>query len=120
MLGQVQQLETPSIYYGVIVPLLILLGGAISLMVIGSLLPRRPQRSWHAFATIATAGASIVSALVVWGRVRDEGGVITVADAVRIDTLTLFLWVVIASSVVVTALLSEGYLPRERLESSEP
>lgn len=120
MLGQVQQLDTPAIDYGALVPLLILIGGSLALMVVGSLLPRRPRWSWHALVTIATAGASVISALVVWGRIRDEGGVLTVADAVRVDTLTLFLSVVIGSSVVVTALLTESYLRREKLESPEP
>jgi hypothetical protein len=43
-----------------------------------------------------------------------------VADAFRVDGLTVFLGIVICAGVVLTALLANGYLRRERLEGPSP
>lgn len=174
MFAEVQTLNTPHVEFSVLLPMLIMLGGALLLLVIGSFLPRRStlpwnplagwiiglaaaihpllawlttvswhrvdavlavvavlfiglaatcrqatRVTWHAPAAIAIAGASIASSLVLWFRVRDEGPIRAMADAVRIDGLTVFLSIVICISVIITALLAEGYLRRERLEGSE-
>ena len=113
------QLETPSVEYSALLPVLILLGGAVLLLVIGALLPRRSRISWHAPFAIAVAAASIISAVPLWFRTRDDGPISVVANAVRVDGLTIFLTIVIASGVILTALLAEGYLRRERLEGPE-
>ncbi|MEO6989863.1 MAG: NADH-quinone oxidoreductase subunit N [Aquihabitans sp.] len=174
MFAEVQTLNTPEVEFSVLLPMLIMMGGALLLLVAGSFLPRRsavpwnplagwiigivaavhpllawlsdvswhridavlavvavlflglavscrqPTRvSWHAPAAILIASASISSSVVLWFRVRDDGPIRAVGDAVRIDGLTVFLAIVIATSVIITALLSEGYLRRERLEGSE-
>ena len=174
MFAEVQTLNTPHVEFSVLLPMLIMMGGALLLLVIGAFLPRRStvawhplagwiigvlaaihpllgwlttvswqridavlavvavlflglavtcrkatQVSWHAPAAIVVAGASISSSVVLWFRVRDDGPIRAMGDAVRIDGLTIFLSIVIAASVIITALLAEGYLRRERLEGSE-
>ncbi|HEX2576038.1 MAG TPA: NADH-quinone oxidoreductase subunit N [Aquihabitans sp.] len=172
--AQELELDTPSVEFSALAPVLVLLGGAIVLMVVGAMLPRRgrapwhplaavvlglallvapvvvlaqgdtttrwqnllavagvvllllaatfrrPGRfSWHAPFTALVAAASIVTAVPLWFRARDEGTIRVVADAVRVDGLAVFLIVVIAVSVILTALLAEGYLRRERLDGPE-
>ncbi len=174
MFAEVQTLNTPHVEFSVLLPMLIMMGGALLLLVVGAFLPRRStvpwhplagwivgaaaavhpllawltdvswhridavlvvvaalslglavtcrttaRVSWHAPAAIVVAGASIASSVVLWFRVRDGGPIRAVADAVRIDGLTVFLAIVIASSVIITSLLADGYLRRERLEGSE-
>ena len=113
------RLQTPSVEFSALLPVLILLGGAILLLVIGALLPRRSRYSWHAAFAIAVALASIISAIPLWFRTRDDGPISVVANAVRVDGLTIFLTIVIVGGVILTALLAEGYLQRERLEGPE-
>ncbi len=113
------ELQTPPVEASTILPLLILLGGAIALMVIGALLPRQSRYPWHAAFTVLVAGASIVSAIPLWFRARDDGPMRVLADAVRVDGLTVFFGIVIAGGVLLTALLTDGYLRRERLEGPE-
>ena len=48
LFAQVQKLATPEVAFSTIAPVLIMLGGAVVLLVAGSLLPRRPRVSWHA------------------------------------------------------------------------
>jgi NADH-quinone oxidoreductase subunit N len=119
MLAQVRELDTPQVEWSALAPMLVLLGGAVLLMVVGSLLPRRSRIAWHAGFTVLVAAGSVAAAVPLWFRVRDDGPIDAVAAAVRIDGLTVFLGVVIAVSVALAALLSDGYLRRERLEGSE-
>lgn len=119
MLAEVQKLATPAVEFSVLLPVLLLLGGAVVLLVVGGLLPRRSPVAWHAGFTIVTAVAAIVSSVFLWFRVRDDGAVRAVGDAVRIDGLTVFLGIVIAFGVILTALLADGYLRREHLEGPE-
>ena len=118
LFAQVQKLATPEVAFSTIAPVLIMLGGAIVLLVAGSLLPRRPKVSWHAGLTMLTAAAG--ASIPLWFRARDDGPMLVAADAVRVDGLAIFLGIVIAGGVILTALLSAGYLRRERLEGPEP
>ena len=114
-----QKLATPGVEFSSLLPVLIMLGGAVALLVVGSLLPRRSRYPWHATFALLTAGAAIVSAIPLWFRARDDGPMRVVADAVRVDGLTVFLSIVIAAGVILTALLADDYLRRERLEGPE-
>ena len=116
---QVQTLDTPGVEWSALVPFLVVLGGAIVLMVGGSLLPRRLEHGWHAGFTVLTAGVAIATAVPLWFRTRDDGPILAVAEAVRVDGLAIFLTVVIAAGVILSALLTDGYLRRERLEGPE-
>ena len=120
MLAQVQKLDTPPVEYSALLPILVMLGGAVLLMVIGALLPRRAKPWWHAAFTVVTALASAAAWWPLWFRARDDGALRVVADAFRVDGLTVFLGIVICAGVVLTALLANGYLRRERLEGPEP
>lgn len=119
LLAEVQKLDTPNVEFSVILPVLLLLGGAILLLMVGALLPRRSKAPWHATAAIVTAGASIVSSVILWFRIRDDGPIAALGGAIRVDGLTVFLAIVIAAGIILTALLADGYLRRESLEGPE-
>ena len=119
MFAQDETIQTPPIEYSAVLPFLIVLGGAMLLLVVGALLPRRSRLSWHAAFAVVTAGAGIVAAFPLWSRVVDDGPIQAMADTVRVDGITVFLTVVILSSVILTSLLADGYLRRERLEGPE-
>jgi NADH-quinone oxidoreductase subunit N len=116
----VEPLKTPNVEYSVLLPTLIMLGGAVLLMVLGSLLPRRPRLPWHAGFAILTAVGAIAASIPLWFRVRDDGPISAVANAVRVDGLSIFVGIVIAVGVILSSLLAAGYLKRERLEGPEP
>ena len=120
MLAEVQQLATPNVEYSALLPVLVLLGGAVLLMVIGALLPRQSKVPWHSAFAIVTALASIGTSIPLWFRVRDDGPISAVANAVKVDGLSIFLGIVIAGGVILSSLLASGYLKRERLEGPEP
>lgn len=120
MLAQVSKLDTPAVEYSVLLPILVMLGGAVLLMVLGALVPRRARNWWHAAFTVVTALASAAAWMPLWFRARDDGAMRIVADAFRVDGLTVFLGIVMCATVALTALLAHGYLRREKLDGPEP
>ncbi|MCU1454749.1 MAG: proton-translocating NADH-quinone oxidoreductase, chain [Acidimicrobiales bacterium] len=119
-LGTPHRIQTPSVAWSGLLPVLVLLGGAVVLMVVGALLPRRSRHSWHLWLTLLIAAGSIGCAVPLWFRVRDHGPLSILRDAVRVDGLALFLGIVIVVGVMLAALLTDGYLRREELEGPEP
>ena len=106
MLAQVTKLDTPAVEYSVLLPILVMLGGAVLLMVVGALVPRRARNWWHAAFTVVTALASAAAWMPLWFRARDDGAMRIVADAFRVDGLTVFLGIVMCAAVALTALLA--------------
>jgi NADH-quinone oxidoreductase subunit N len=119
MLAQTEALQTPDVEWSALAPFVILVVGALVLLVAGALLPRRPKISWHAGFTVAVAAASIGASIPLWFRVRDDGPISAVADAVQVDALGVYLGIAIATSVILSTLLMVGYLRRERLEGPD-
>ena len=119
-LGPPNPIKAPPVTWSALLPVLVLLGGAVVVMVGGALAPRRSRVPWHLGLTLLTAAGSIGTAIPLWFRVRDHGPLSVVSDAVRIDGLALFLSIVILVGVMLAALLTDGYLRREDLQGPEP
>jgi NADH-quinone oxidoreductase subunit N len=113
------RIETPAVVWSALLPVLILIAGAVVLMVLGALLPQRPRFAWHALATVVVALAAIGAVVPLWNRVHDDGAMSIVSGAVGVDGFSLFLTVVICTSVVIAALLTDGYLRREEIAGPE-
>jgi NADH-quinone oxidoreductase subunit N len=117
--GSIKALDTPSVAWASLAPLLVIVGGAVVLLVVGALLPRRSRIGWHAIATISIACAAIATVVPLWRDVQRDGAYSIVRSSFGVDGFSLFLTVVILGSVIIAALLIDGYLRRERLEGPE-
>jgi len=117
----VTELDTPDVDWTGILPELILFGGAILLLTVTSLIRTRLFPGAYAIYTCIVALAAIGSAVYLWNEVRDQDvdGFSTLGGAVGVDGFSIFLTVVIATSVVLAALLADGYLRRERLDGPD-
>jgi NADH-quinone oxidoreductase subunit N len=104
-----------------VLPVLILIGGALVLLVVDALMRTRP-RGFSATFTILVALGSIGSALPLWDRVQDSarGPFSTLAQSIGVDGFSVFATIVIGAGVVLAALLMEGWLRREGMEGAEP
>lgn len=120
MVAAVQPLPTPAVQWSTLLPTLVLLGGAVALMVVGALAPRRSRWPWQSAFAVVTALVSIGFSIPLWNRVRSGGALTSVAGAVKVDGLSVFLGIVIAVGVILSSLLAAGYLERERLDGPEP
>lgn len=111
-------LNGPKVDWFALSPLLVLLGGAMVLLVVGALTRAWPKRG-YALYTAAVALAAGVLAVVLWHRVDDKGEIRLVGDAMHLDKFGLWLTIAIAVAVLLGALLADDYLRREGIDGPE-
>ncbi|HTN99657.1 MAG TPA: NADH-quinone oxidoreductase subunit N [Microthrixaceae bacterium] len=114
-----QQIETPEIVWSAIAPHLILMIGGVLLLTVVSLLRGKAPSWFPASWTVITAALAIVSLFPLWSRFQDEGSQTVMAGAIGLDGFSLFVAGIICVSVLMGALLLEGYVRREDLEGPE-
>ena len=110
---------TPEIVWSAIAPNLILMLGGILLLTVVSLLRGKAPDWLPTVWTVVTAVLAMAALLPLWSRVQDEGAQTVMAGAVGLDGFSLFVTGVICISVLMGALLLDGYLRREGLGGAE-
>jgi NADH-quinone oxidoreductase subunit N len=113
----VPELQLPVVQWGLLAPELILIGGALVLLTLGTFMRDRDTGGFYALFTVAVAGAAIVSAVMLWQDVTGDGQAarLAVGGAVVIDGFSVFLEITILAALVLGALLASDYLRREDL-----
>lgn len=114
----VDQFVGPPIAWFDLSPLLILLGGGLTLLVLGALTPRWPRGLYAAF-TATTAGAALVMCFVLWDDITDQGARTLVQGAISFDRFAMFATITICAAVLMASLVTDDYLRREDLEGPE-
>ena len=99
--------------------MLILIGGAVVLMVLAALLPAARSSAGTRSPPSPSRSARSRAVIPLWDRVQEDGAMSVVSGAVGVDGFSLFLTVVICASVVIAALLTDGYLRREGIDGPE-
>jgi NADH-quinone oxidoreductase subunit N len=110
---------TPDVAWRVVMPEMVLIGGALVLLVVGALSRAKPVRGSYALYTVGVAAGSLVASAVLWSDVSDGKAKSAIADAVVVDGFAVFFAVLIALTVAVVAMLAEDYLRRENLDAPE-
>jgi NADH-quinone oxidoreductase subunit N len=127
------RIPTPEVAWSALLPVVVLLVGGIVLLTIASLTRKTAATRWYAPYTVVVALAAAVSVAPLWARVNrwdtllwwhipassPRGPFSTVAGAIGIDGFSLFVAVVICATVLLGALLGDGYLRREDLNGPE-
>jgi NADH-quinone oxidoreductase subunit N len=121
VLAQVNEIATPDVTWRAVGPSLILVGGAMLLLVVGALDRRKPRPGIYALWTCVVAVVTMAAAIPLWREVTDasRGPFTAVRGALSIDGFSVFVTFVIAISVVLAALVADGYLRREGIEGCE-
>ncbi len=115
-------IDTPTVDWAAEAPLITLVVGALVLMLFSSFVrSRRTTLPYTVFTCLVALGA-IGGVVPLWREVQDpeRGPFSTLGGAVGVDGFSLFLTVVIAVAVILSALLIDDYLRRESLEGVEP
>jgi NADH-quinone oxidoreductase subunit N len=108
----------PSVAWWGLVPLLVLVVGAVLLLTINSLVKGLPR--WFAAAfTVAVAIATFITVIPPWTRVHHHGATSTLSGLYGIDNFSLFVTALLACVVVLASLLGVGYLEREGIAGIE-
>jgi NADH-quinone oxidoreductase subunit N len=112
-------LRGPSVDWFALSPLLVLLGGALVLLLLGSMVPRWP--GWASAAiTVASSAAAMVLSFVLWDDITDDGPSALVGSALAHDAFAMWVTITISAATLLVALTTFGYLRREDLDAPEP
>jgi len=119
LVAQSATLDLPDVEYSRFLPILILIGGALGILVVASLVGRRvPEGVWTTLS-VATAGAAGLAAAWLWNDIQKHGPSTAVSGALRIDGFAVWFALVVCSAVVLFSLMADGYVQRERLGGPE-
>ncbi len=115
----VAAIHTPHIRYLAILPEIIMLGGAVLLLGVASLV-RRPLRvSVATVGTLVVSGTALGFALWQWADVEAHGPFTAVDHAVAVDGFSVFVSILVPCIMILTTLVADGYLRREGIDGAE-
>jgi NADH-quinone oxidoreductase subunit N len=112
-------IHTPHVDYLSILPMLIMMGGAVLLMVVSSLFRKILGVGTGTLVASVTSAAALVAALFQWDHVMTHGPGVTIAGAIAYDGFAVFIQITVAIAMLLTALIGDGYLRREGTEGPE-
>ncbi len=112
-------LHLPHIDYLSILPVLIMMGGAVLVVVVSSMTRRALGTSASTALSVLTGVAALVAALFQWHSVTTHGAKVTIAGAVVLDGFSVLVQVTVAVAVILSAMVADGYLKREGVDGPE-
>jgi len=112
-------IHVPHVDYLSILPMLIMLGGAVGLMLASSLLRKVMDVRAGTIVAASVSVAALVAALFQWHHVTTHGPSVTIAGAIAFDGFDVFIQVVVSIAMLLTALVGDGYLRREGIDGPE-
>jgi len=109
----------PPIRWLSILPPIIMIGGAVVLLGVASLV-RKPLRvRVSTIGTVVISGGALGIALWQWSDVQEHGPHTYVAQAVVMDGFSVLVSMLIAIAMLLSALVADGYLRREGTHGAE-
>ena len=112
-------IHVPHVDYLSILPMLIMLGGALALMLVSSLLRRVMNARAGTMMAVAVSLAALVAALFQWDQVATHGPSVTIAGAIAYDGFAVFIQIAVSIAMLLTALVGDGYMQREGIDGPE-
>ncbi len=114
-----QGIAVPSIRWLSILPPIIMIGGAVVLLGVASLV-RTPLRvRVSTIATVAISGGALGVALWQWSDVQEHGAHTYVKQAVVMDGFSVLVTMLVAIAMLLSALVADGFLRREGVHGAE-
>ena len=107
-----------QIAYRSILPLLILAIGALVLLAVSAVLPKRSRPGLYPFLSALVGAGSLVASIWQWYNVSGRGQV-TVGGQVFFDHFAVLFSILISIAVILSSIASDSYLRREELDGVE-
>ncbi|MBO0692406.1 MAG: NADH-quinone oxidoreductase subunit N, partial [Acidimicrobiaceae bacterium] len=109
------------IQYRSIAPVLVLGVGALVLLAISAVLPKRSRPGLYAYLTALIGVIAAVVCAFEWSDISDHGTIINaVGSQIIYDHFTILIYLLISIATVLGALTADHYLVREGLDGVEP
>ncbi|HUE58786.1 MAG TPA: NADH-quinone oxidoreductase subunit N, partial [Acidimicrobiales bacterium] len=105
--------------YRSILPVIILAIGALGLLAISAVLPKRSQPGLYATLTALLGGAAAITCAWEWGDIGKHHPQVTIGQQILYDRFSVFFMLLISIAVILGALISDSYLRREGLDGVE-
>ena len=117
-----ETIQTPSVAWTGLLPVIVLASAAILLLTICSLFPDKITTKLVSIFTSLAAVAALSTTFPLWSKVQNssEGPYSTLAGAFGIDGFSLFVTMLIAISVILVCPLLGTFLERESITGPEP
>ncbi|HVC14118.1 MAG TPA: NADH-quinone oxidoreductase subunit N [Acidimicrobiales bacterium] len=112
-------ITTPQIRYEAILPEIVMLGGAVLLLAVGSLVQRQLRVRVATLGTLAVSAGALGASLWQWADATSSGPFSAIDHAVVVDGFSALVNVLVSCAMFLTALVADGYLRRERVEGAE-
>ena len=112
-------IPVPHIRYLSILPPMVMIGGAVLLLAVASLVSRPLRVRVATFGTIAISGTALGLSVWQWFDVQSHGAHTYIASAVVMDGFSVLINMLVASAMLLTALVADGYLRREGISGAE-
>jgi NADH-quinone oxidoreductase subunit N len=114
-----QGIAVPAIRWLSILPPVIMIGGAVVLLGLASLV-RSPLRvRVSTIATVVISGGALGVALWQWSDVQEHGAHTYIKQAVVMDGFSVLVTMLVAIAMLLSALVADGYLRREGVHGAE-
>jgi NADH-quinone oxidoreductase subunit N len=112
-------IAVPPIRWLAILPPIIMIGGAVLLLGLASLVSRPLRVAVSTAATVVISGGALGVAIWQWTDVADHGAHTYIAHAVVMDGFSVFIMILVSIAMLLTALIADGYLRREGIHGAE-
>ncbi len=112
-------LALPHIDYLSILPIMIMLGGAVAIIGWSSLLRRPLDVTWVTSLTVLTATAALTMSLFQWYSVLHSGAHTHIDGAVVMDGFSVLVSVLVTCATFVSAVVGDSWLRREDVRGPE-
>jgi NADH-quinone oxidoreductase subunit N len=113
------KLAIPHIDYLSVLPIMVMLGGAVVILGWSSLLRRPMDSGWVTSLTVLTASATLILSLFQWGAVLAHGAHTHIDGAIVQDGFSAFVSVLVSCIVLVSAVIADSWLRREGVDGPE-
>jgi NADH-quinone oxidoreductase subunit N len=112
-------IAVPPIRWLAILPPVIMIGGAVLLLGLASLVSRPLRVAVSTVSTVVISGAALGVAIWQWTDVQDHGAHTYIKQAVVMDGFSVLVVMLIAIAMLLSALVADGYLRREGVQGAE-
>ena len=112
-------IAVPPIRWLAILPPIIMIGGAVVLLGVASLVSRPLRVGLSTVATVIISGGALGVALWQWSDVQAHGAHTYVAQAVVMDGFSVLVTMLVSIAMLLSALVADGYLRREGVQGAE-
>jgi NADH-quinone oxidoreductase subunit N len=112
-------ITVPPIRWLAILPPIIMIGGAVVLLGVASLVHRPLRARVSTISTVVISGGALGVALWQWSDVQQHGAHTYVKQSVVMDGFSVFVVILVAIAMLLSALVADGYLRREGMQGAE-